>query len=173
MAYNIYYISNWSTGQNWYKNDIVKYNGLFYYALNDITNSTVIPSTDTTNFGGMFLDEDGNYRPKFLWSCSYGFNYNREPNIQRNRMGDGYEQRMAGNINTNLLDLDISFSDRTEKEIYAIEHFLTVRNGVESFLFTPPGVFTKEKLFICSNWSNSNKFHNNYEIRAKFSEVPA
>lgn len=173
MAINIFDISTWTSGENWTQHDPVLYNGVYYYALKNVTNSTTAPSSDTTNFGGRKIDQDGVGRPIFLWICSYNFNVNREPSVKQVKMGDGYEQRMANGINNTLLDLDVTFDNRSSREARGIEHFLTVQAGVTAFLYTSPGVFSKEKLFVCSQWSNSNKFYNNYSIKAKFKEVPA
>lgn len=173
MSANIFEIDSWTSGNAYLKNDIVKYSGLYYYAINDISSSTTTPDTDTTNFAGRKIDQDGTNRPQFIWLCSYGFTVNRQPVIKNIQLGDGYEQRVVGSLNNNLIDSDLTFDDRTNKETRAIEHFLSTQAGVTAFLFVAPGVFGKEKLFVCKQWNNTNKFYNNNSIRAKFLEVPA
>jgi len=42
---------DWASGDNYVKYNVVKYDGIYYYAKNDISYSTTPPSTDTTNWG--------------------------------------------------------------------------------------------------------------------------
>lgn len=171
MSLNIYDVETWTSGRTWNKHDIVVYSNLYYYALAGITNSTTAPSSDTTNWGGYKTDLDGNSRPNFLWSPSYGFNRESTPLIKRINFGDGYTQRSRDGISHNLLTLTLKFDNRKLRESRAIEHFLQTRGGTESFLFIAPSPYSKEKRFICEKWTNNNTFYDSYSIETVFQEV--
>jgi phage-related protein len=74
-------------------------------------------------------------------------------------------------INNNLLNLSIAFNNRDINEHAAICHFLEVREGEESFLFTPPEPFNELKSFICLRWTPVAEFYDNYSVSAEFLEV--
>lgn len=169
MADSIYSIPNWATATAYVRNDVVLDNGRYYYCITPHTSSGA-RSGDDSKWGGVKLDNRGQYKPNFIWQGSYNQAMDFSPRIKKIQFGDGYEQRLQDGINNNLIQIDLLFDNRDYKETLAISHFLYARNGTESFLYTPPFPFNAEKLFTCENHKSTLIFYNNYRIEARFTE---
>lgn len=168
---NIYDISNYAAGVTYSKDDIVKSASSYFYSLvdNNIGNT---PSTTSAFWGGYVVDVDGITRPNFFWSPSYGNNVDQTPLVNTITFGDGYSQTIKKEINNNLLRISIGFNDISLARASAISHFLHIRAGAETFLFTPPPPYAKRKRFKCKSWNLVDNFWNNFSISAQFEEVP-
>lgn len=169
---NIYDISDWSGSTTYKKNEIVKYNNIFYYSLIE-SNVGNTPSVSSIQWGGRSLSPVTNQElPNFIWAADYGINLDISPKIKTINFG-GYSQDLPDNINNSLLNIEAVFSGRDELEITAITHFIFSRSGVQNFLFTPPPPFSKLKLFRCNEMPFSKGFYNNNTIKLVFREVVA
>jgi len=161
------------------KFDIVSYQNKFFYAIKNMTavqNNTVPTSSLQTNWDGYIL-LNGNLLPNFWWKPSYNAKIINTPKIKINKFGNGYEQRITDGINSNLIEINLMFENRSELETVSILHFLKERNGQESFIYNIPTIFSKSSSnlntrFICPEWSPSYISYNNYAIDVKFMEVP-
>ena len=175
---SIYNIDNWSNSSvSYVENDIVYYteDKKYYYCIADHTSSASIIPTNASYWGG-HIDFD-NYgisesKPNFIWTPSYQTQSSFAPKINLIKFGDGYEQRVQGDVNNALLSLSVNFNDRSEKESRAILHFFDQRNALESFVFTPPTPYDKALKFVCREWSSTYNFYDNYGISTKFEQVP-
>lgn len=166
---SIYSISNWAAG-TYVLNDIVRYpsnSSIYYYSLTD-ANTDTPPSA---KWGGV-SSINGVTKPSFIWKPNYSVTAKHQPKTTQIGFGDGYLQRVVQNINNDLLELELSFELRKEKESQAINHFLYARKAQESFLFTPSSPHDLQKLFICLSWTDTYVFYGNHLIRAMFQEVP-
>lgn len=168
MNLNIYDIQNWTASTNYIVNDIVSYQGIYYYAR---TNHTSGLNFDSSLWNGPQLD-NGENKPYFFFRPSYNSNALEEPRVKRIVFGDGYEQNIPDGINTDLLVLDFSFELRTTQETVAICHFLYTRKATESFLFMPPPPFGKLKRFRCRQWSEAYVFKDNHTVKVRLEETP-
>lgn len=179
---NIYDDVIFSTTDPYSTNDVVYVDDLgntagwhsrsYFYSLTDHVASTTYPNADATNWGGWALDSvTSRYKPLFYWLPSYNVQSNHEPRVKKIVLGDGYEQRSPDGINSSLLDLQLSFELRNRKEATAILHFLETMGGTTSFLFTPTPPLDKQKRFICSSWTSTYVFFDNYTIQASFKET--
>lgn len=150
----------------------------YYYARAELPQSPahgsddLNPTLSDSKWGGL-IDTEGKKVPEFIWTPSYTSSASHTPSVQAVKYGDGYEQRISDNINTNLIGLTLLFDKRRKKEISAILHFLETRGASESFLFSPPEPYnpSKKRLFVCRNWNTSFKFFDNYSVSANFFEV--
>ena len=172
---SIFDIPTWEAGTTYVKNDIVRYpSGLnkYWYAIEGSAGTT--PSIAAAEWGGV-QSSSGKDRPHFLWTPSYQSSSNFAPVVKVIKLGDGYEQRVAPNINNNLINLDVRFELRSTQEARAILHFLHVRGGVEAFIFEPPDPLnsTKDQFFVCRNWNNSFNFYDNQSMGLKFEQTAA
>lgn len=170
MANNIFDIGNWAPNTFYSKDSPVKNGNYYYYALVDHTSNGGNFDTDGTKWGGISTDSNGEIKPTFLWIPSYQSTTNNNPRIKEIKYGDGYTQTSKDGINNLLLDLDLSFDNRKLNEISAILHFFNIRQGTESFLFTPPPPYAKRKRFICKTWNHVPVFYDNHSVKAKFEE---
>ena len=78
-----------------------------------------------------------------------------------------YEQ---DGINKNILDLSLSFTNRSDKEAFAILKFLDDKCGFKLFEFTLPEPYNKRLTFYCPEWSHTYKFKDNHDVNVKFLE---
>lgn len=91
----------------------------------------------------------------FTWTPDQGLSESREPSIRATRFGDGYEQRAANGINSDLSKFPVSFSGRSLTEAQLIWNFLEARGGTEAFLWSPPYGTASDELFGTGNGSNT------------------
>tara|TARA_B100001939_G_scaffold348179_1_gene373489 strand:+ start:7321 stop:9243 length:1923 start_codon:yes stop_codon:yes gene_type:complete len=73
-------------------------------------------------------------------------------------------------INPNLLEFDLKFSNRSEKEARAILKFFDDRAGFKLFSYTLPQPYNKNITVYCPQWSHEYNFKDNHTINAKFLE---
>lgn len=169
---SVFVVNNWSSATTYNLNDIVRHpadsNTYYYSQINGNLNNT--PSATSTQWGGIG-SYNGISKPLFIWKASYPTSFQNEPLTTFIQFGQGYSQRIPEKINNNLVKMNVIFDNRTSKEAEAIDHFLRSRNSAESFLFTPPGIYGLQKLFLCKTWTTDYIFKDNYTIRAMFDEA--
>lgn len=177
MSTSIYNVPDYTPGTNYYTEDIVRYTGSwnsislsrnYLYCTSTHLSYTTEPST--TQFDG-YTTYYGEVKPKFIWVPSYGSNLDQQPRVLTTKFGDGYESRIDDGINNNLLTIKLTFEQRSLAEITAIIHFLTTRNGKESFIYTHLQPYNIAKKYICRQWNDSQAFYGNYNLTATFEEV--
>ena len=164
---------------NYVKNDIVEYppnSSVYYYSLVDAYIS-LNPRLNSSQWGGrttvaIQASATTTNVPEFIWTPSYNQSAEISPRVLAVRFGDGYTQRTPDGINNNLLNLDLTFENRSEKEATAIAHFLNVRRGAEAFAYTPPSPYATQKLFICKSFTSTFVFNDNFTVNAKLEEPP-
>jgi phage-related protein len=105
----------------------------------------------------------------FTYTPDFGASKASKPRVKVITFGDGYEQRLAYGINTNPQEWNLTFSNRNDSEAQAIDAFLTARNAVESFSWTPYGESPRN--FVCREWSKVLNGYNRNTIEATFIEV--
>mgnify|MGYP001188565944 FL=1 len=172
-------IAVWSAG-DFVENDIREYpsnSNQYWYSLRDATSDSSTPTVGSVQWGGrttFAIQSASNTTnvPEFIWTPSYNQSAEISPRVLTVRFGDGYTQRTPDGINNNLLNLDLTFENRSEKEATAIAHFLNVRRGAEAFAYTPPSPYATQKLFICKSFSSTFVFNDNFTVSAKFEETP-
>ena len=172
MSLSIYSIPDWEASTNYKVNDIVKNGSFFYYALiNHTSTASFASDLSSLYWGGVTPDDNGISKPHFIWVPSYGSNVNNQPKVKTMQFGDGFQQRVRDGISNILIKIDLSFESRSYEEATAILHFLFAREGVESFMFTPPQPYNRKKRFVCNSWEDVRTFYNSLTIRAQFEEV--
>jgi phage-related protein len=87
----------------------------------------------------------------FDW-CVTDASYDLEPTIIKAQFGDGYAQRRAAGINTQARKWSLSMKNIDAATSKAVDAFLSARNGVEIFNWTPPRTTTAEDV-ICPSWN--------------------
>lgn len=159
-------IKAFSLNKTYKKHDIIYYNniasgGYYWYTGNDITflNSTESP----TGVNSLFTK-------KFYFKPDLDFNIPLNPRFLKNEYemtSISYEQ---DGINKNILDLSLSFTNRSNDEANAILKFLDDKCGFKLFEFTLPPPYNKQLTFYCPEWSHTYKFDQNHDINVKFLE---
>lgn len=105
----------------------------------------------------------------FTYTPDFGATQTKRPRVNSIRFADGYEQRTTYGINTNPQEWNLTFAMRDDTEAGAIDAFLTARNAVEAFDWTPPGGSAGK--YICREWSKTLDRNNLSTISAKFEQV--
>jgi phage-related protein len=164
---SIFTVADWDGILSYSKNDIVKKDGLYYYAVKDVPAGATF---SLSQWGGYVQLNQIQNKPYFLWKPSYNSPVDHAPRVKVIQFADGYEQRIPDGINNTLLTLNLNFELRDSNEARAILHFLYTRKAVETFAFTPPAPYADVKLFVCKEWTHNEVFFNNHSIRAKFEE---
>jgi phage-related protein len=189
---SIYNVKPWVSGDSYVKDDVVmrityldgtttpSTNAVpkevkYYYALQNTSGSTA-PEDDTSNWGG-YTTINEEERPNFLWTPSYNVSTKHNPRVNVVKFGNGYEQRNPDGLFSSLIQMDLTFDKRSEKEAAAILHFLKVRKGVKSFVFQNlPDLYADpinegfQKRFVCATFNSMFVFFNNYTVTAAFSQ---
>jgi phage-related protein len=130
---------------------------------------------DLQNWDGI-LNVGGERLPHFFWRPDFGMTYNIKPVVKTISFGDGYESVQKVGVNNMVLNLNLTFSNRSYKETISILHFLKNRKGYGPFIFIPSPPFgtfvSSPKRFICRSWANKMIFDENNTISASFQEIP-
>lgn len=105
----------------------------------------------------------------FTYTPSYSAAAQRAPMVRKSKFGDGYEQRRSDGLNPLPEIWDLQFTNREKTEGDAIDDFLAVRLGVDSFEWTTPKGDTAN--FKCESWTYTLDRGNNVTITARFEQV--
>ena len=196
MAFNnsIYNVGQWFSSVPYSKHDIVariEYIGSgtnrvpkdikYYYAARASTGQDPETSPGLPNYSSIYwkgyIDVNGKAKPSFLWTPSYNVSTKHNPRVNVVKFGNGYEQRNADGLFSSLINIDLTFEKRSEKESKNIIHFLKSRKGVESFVFENlPNLYADNtagghrKRFVSATFNSTFVFFNNYTISATFSQ---
>lgn len=160
-------IKPFSLNTTYKKHDIVYYNsvnasGGYYWYTGD--NTTFLNSTQSpTGVNSLFTKQ-------FYFKPDLDFSIPLNPRFLKNEYemtSIAYEQ---DGINKNILDLSLSFTNRSDDEAFAILKFLDDKCGFKLFEFTLPEPYNKQLTFYCPEWNHTYKFKDNHDISVKFLE---
>lgn len=172
-------VPTWSSADTYNKYSIVKgSDNKFYYSI--INSNTANNPTTITNLGASwdgYISLNSVLYPNFWWKPSYNGSIQNKPKLKINQFGNGYQQRLNDGINNNLIELNLSFENRSELETVSIIHFLTQRNGQESFVYNIPTIYSKSSSnlttkFTSFSWNASYISYNNYNVEVNLTETP-
>lgn len=88
-----------------------------------------------------------------------------KPTVESAKFGDGYEQRVALGINTQLRKWSVQFTYCQQEVLDLLEEC----NGVTSFTWTDPHGKTGQ--YICREWRTSHIGSFLYSVRGDFEQV--
>ena len=167
--------------QLYFKNDIVfsNVNMQYYYCYNDdgvgfSSKDPVVKNSSWTRESGRYSDINTNYWSReFFWKPSIGLTVSQKPRVKEIKSaGSDYTQIYNDGINESLLNLNVSFKNRSDSEAYAILHFLEQHLGYTPFLFSPPAPYETPQNFVCQQWSHTYNYKDNHTITALFEQYP-
>ena len=105
----------------------------------------------------------------FIWVPNFGAQQTSRPKVRSIAFGDGYEQRLAYGLNTDLKTWNLKFEYITTAEKEQIIGFLEARQGTQNFNWlTLDGVVSS---FVCQEWDATATHPNLWSINAVFREV--
>jgi phage-related protein len=110
----------------------------------------------------------------FDW-CVTAATYDLIPTVIKAQFGDGYAQRRPAGINTQACKWSVDMKNLDTKTANDVLAFLSARNGVEVFNWTPPRM-TVEQSVIATEWNftygdmieNGDRLYN---LTMKFEQV--
>lgn len=102
------------------------------------------------------------------WYPDEGASENIKPSINVTKFGDGYEQRAATGINTEVVSWSLSFTGNSTK-ITPIRTFLRARGGLESFQWTNP--LGELGIYVCREYPLKKLSAAIMQISVKFDRV--
>ena len=145
----------------YYKNPSVISGGYYWYTGDASTSLNL--SQSPTGINSLFTKD-------FYFKPDLDFAIPLKPRFLKNE----YEMTSVAfeqdGINKNILDLSLSFTNRSDKEAFAVLKFLDDRCGFKLFEFTLPEPYNKQLTFYCPEWSHTYKFKDNHDINVKFLE---
>ena len=153
--------------KQYYTHDIVYYNLLGsyqgYYWYTGQNGSFINETQSPTGANSLFTKN-------FYFKTDLDFSIPLQPRFLKNEYemtSVSYEQ---DGINKNILNLNLSFNNRSDKETIAILKFLDSQCGFKLFEFTLPEPYNKNITVYCPEWNHSYKFKDNHDISVKFLE---
>ena len=131
---------------------------IYYYSLVD-NNLNNTPSSSPSY-----------WTTSFYWTPNYSTTADINQRKVEMSFGDGYTQRMRDGINTNPLNFNLVFDNRSDAEAAAILHFIEQKGGVDNFVYNSPTIFNKTGLkyvAVDPKWSSSSYNLNNVTVTLK------
>ena len=104
----------------------------------------------------------------FTWIASTGASLTIRPIVRRVAFGDGYEQRSALGINTEVVSWTLSFTGNSAK-ISPIRAFLRAQGAVISFQWTSP--LNELGIYVCREFTLNKPSSAIMQVTAKFDRV--
>ena len=162
----------WAEGIKYQKFDIVYYSGHnvsnhsgYYYYSGD--SETTSAQSNKPEAGATVWTKDN-----FFFKPTSSSN-TQSPRMLKSSLGNDFVQRYSDGLNSNLLDINLNFEGRDNKEAKALVHFLISKQGYQNFKFTPPRPYEqKTKYFVCDEWRENVIFDENKAVSATFKEFP-
>jgi len=105
----------------------------------------------------------------FTWTPSYGAQESSQPSVRAIKFGDGYEQRLAYGLNTDLKTWNLEFGNVSTAEKDQITGFLEARQGTQNFNWTTPNNVVGS--FVCQEWTVTSTGPSRWTISTVFREV--
>ncbi len=91
------------------------------------------PDANVLSAGTVSADLSPNWTTGFFFIPSYSVKAKTDNNAIITKLGNGYEQRMPQGVNNFSQSIDMSFEDRTNREVRAITNFVQDKAGVYPF----------------------------------------
>lgn len=166
----------------YYPSEIYVNRGFYFYTGQNINAVYTGPMGSTGPTGPMVLSPiyiapqnspTGNssfFTKNFYFKGDLDFNINSKIRTFSNDFKNSTKEYEKDGINYNLLEFDVKFTKRNNKEAYAILKFLDDKAGFKIFDYTLPQPYNKTISVYCPEWNHSFDFKNNHTINAKFVE---
>jgi phage-related protein len=102
------------------------------------------------------------------WSPDFAVN----PRIAKVDFGDGYAQRLAKGLNSQLETVKLTFSGRSDAEARAIVDFFAKRGGTVPFTAQIGFASPIKKYVTEGGWGHVIAYNDHNTVTATFQEVP-
>ncbi len=161
---NTAYIQTWDSGVAYEKYDIVYYNlfenkrNNFFYCTESYTGSNTAPN---------LLN---NWTQSFFWEPDFSVNIQQNKENQFIEIKNSYSDRIKTNKNSNLLNLELTFSNRANKEAWSLLHFLENKAGYIKFPYEISKIYKSKKVFSSPKWNHKYNWDGSNTIKVSLVE---
>ena len=109
----------------------------------------------------------------FYFDVNGGASVNQAPRFIKQPTQSDYYVRTKDGLNKSLLNMELTFDSRTDKEAKAMVHFLETHQGKNQFEFKPPAPYDiSGKVFVCPKWGHQLIYKENNNVSVNFIEFP-
>lgn len=157
------------TLSNFTYNDVVYFEssdfnkrGYYFYTGADTT-SRISPTNNPTGANSYFTKD-------FYFKTDIDYNITEKIRVITNELNGSTKQYVKDGINYNILEFDLSFTKRSNKEALAILKFLDDKAGFKTFNYTLQQPYNKTITVYCPEWNHTYNFYDNNNISVKFIE---
>lgn len=159
--HDIVYVSGNATNDSL----ILEQSGWYYYTGDTPTVASL--SNSPTGIDSLWTDKE------FYFSVNQGVSVQSKPRYLKFESTNGYFIRANDGLNKNLLNIELSFDGRTDKETKAMVHFLENKQGKNQFKFTPPAPYNKKNItFFCPRWEHVLVYKDNNNVNLNLVQFP-
>lgn len=146
----------------YYESDVFENRGYYFYT-GQKTNESIEVSNSP-------VGEDSYFTRSFYFKPDLDYSFNSSLRLGYAEMKNSTTEYRSDGLNANLLDFDLQFQNRSEKEARAILKFLEDKAGFKLFRYTLPQPYNKTITVYCPQWSHDYNFKDNHTVKAKFLE---
>jgi phage-related protein len=146
------------------------FNNYFYMNQDNASPLTSSISGLTTYTGAA----DGSTRT-FFWEPDQQVSLPVDHSARINDFKRSFTQQLNISRNQNRIDaLDLTFTNRSEKETYSILHFLESHLGYKQFVYYyDDDIIQQNRVFFCPQWKHTFNYKDSNTIEARFIEIVA
>ena len=164
----------WRAGETYNKHDtaylsgdyVPRVSGWYYYSGDTETTAS---DSNGPNGGTTSMWTKNN----FYFDINQGVTVNQAPRFIKQPTQSDYYVRTKDGLNKSLLNMELVFDSRTDKEAKAIVHFLETHHGKNQFEFKPPAPYDiSGKVFVCPKWHHQLNYKENNNVSVNFIEFP-
>ena len=147
-----------------------KFDNYFYCESDGKYNGLPAPLSGLTTYTGSFE----NFTRTFFFEPDQQIQTSFDQSSEVLKLKGSKSSKNTLSNNKNLLkSLTLNFTNRTQKETQCILHFLESHLGYKTFFYNfNNNLITKNKMFICENWSHTFNYKDSNNITATFKEIP-
>jgi len=124
----------------------------------------------------MEIDYDGGSLTRtFFWEPDQQVSLPVDQGARINNFKRSFTQQLNISRNQNRIDaLDLTFTNRSEKETYSILHFLETHLGYKQFVYYyDDDIIQQNRVFFCPQWKHTFNYKDSNTIEARFVEIVA
>jgi phage-related protein len=111
----------------------------------------------------------------FFWEPDQQVSLPVDHSARINDFKRSFTQQLNISRNQNRIDaLDLTFTNRSEKETYSILHFLETHLGYKQFVYYyDDDIIQQNRVFFCPQWKHTFNYKDSNTIEARFIEIVA
>lgn len=166
MTFSNYTLQYWQNSTSYSKYDIVyreknsnKLNN-FFYCTEDHTSTALNDPTGTGE----------NWTQDFFFEPDIGMSNTVNFKNKKNEFKNSFNQRIKSDVNNASFPVSYKYSNISDKQIKAMNHFLENKGGYRKFRHQIPSVYNRPKVFYCPSWTHTWKYFNSHDIQVDLIE---